>query len=405
MKRARVPTTITLLSLALLILAFAGTNFLTLPIGFIFRNAAGLSTAKMIAELAALVTTVCLFIAGALVGIPAALEPAGWVRKSIKVLPIYLVGITLAAWIANLIGLATLGTMLDANNPIRLSLAAAGLAVSAVLTTVAVVVAAARVNLSDRILKAVTVMTRIAWVPGLILAIAMLVCVSIVTSSPTGQPPAGSPPAPPTGGPGNFGGLSSLISQFEIGGALMALFALIGLASIGFDLRARRGSAGAVIAAAAPVARLDYRREAMRALVACAAISAVAFIAIQFVPVSRDNPPVQAEVQWDSTQTKDLVTRTCMYCHSNETPWPWYAYFAPGSWLTSIHVTSARQQFNLSELNKMPSNRKTRLARDMADAIRNGNMPPVDFLFMHPEARLTAAEKDQLIQGLQNSLK
>jgi Haem-binding domain len=94
-----------------------------------------------------------------------------------------------------------------------------------------------------------------------------------------------------------------------------------------------------------------------------------------------------------------------MNCHSNETPWPWYAYFAPGSWITSVHVTSARQQFNLSELNKMPSNRKTRLARDMADAIRNGVMPPIDFLFLHPEAQLTAAEKEQLIQGLQNSLK
>jgi hypothetical protein len=94
-----------------------------------------------------------------------------------------------------------------------------------------------------------------------------------------------------------------------------------------------------------------------------------------------------------------------MNCHSNETEWPWYANFAPGSWLTTVHVTSARQQFNLSELNNMPSNRKTRLARDMAEAIRNGNMPPIDFLFMHPEAQLTAAEKDQLILGLQNSLK
>ena len=204
MKGSRVPLTITLLSLALLVLAFAGTNFLTVPIGSIFQNAAGLSTAKMIAELAALLTTLCLFVAAALVGIPSALEPAGWVRKSLKVLPIYLLGITLAALIANFIGLATLGTMLGANNPIRLSLAAAGLAVSAVLTTVAVVVAAARVNLSDRILRAVTVTTRIALVPGLILAIAMLVSVSIVMTSQTGQPPAGGPPAPP-GGPGGAG--------------------------------------------------------------------------------------------------------------------------------------------------------------------------------------------------------
>jgi hypothetical protein len=405
MRRSRVSVTITLLSLALLVLAFAGTNFLTAPIGFIFRNAAGLSTANMIAQLAGWLTTVCLFAAAAFIAIPAALEPAGWVRKSIKVLPIYLLGFTLAMLIANFIGLATLGTILSEPSPIRLSLAAAGLAVGAVLTTLAVVVAIARVNLDDRVLKAVTVIARIGVVPGLILSVAMLWGVSIVMTSQTGQPSAGAPAAPPAGGPGNFGGLSSLISQIEIGSALMGLFALIALLSVVLGVRLGRGPAAAVSAAPAQAVRVDYRREVMHALIASAAISAIAFVAIQLVPVSHTNPPVGAAVQWDSAQTKDLVTRTCMNCHSNETEWPWYANFAPGSWLTIVHVTSARSQFNLSELNKMPSNRKTRLARDMAEAIRNGNMPPIDFLFMHPEAQLTAAEKDQLILGLQNSLK
>jgi hypothetical protein len=121
--------------------------------------------------------------------------------------------------------------------------------------------------------------------------------------------------------------------------------------------------------------------------------------------VSRDNPPVQSSVQWDSPQTKDLVYRACMNCHSNETQWPLYATFAPGSWITTVHAHSARQQYNLSELNLMPPFRKTRLARDMADAIRNDTMPPSDYRLLHPEAQLTAAEKEQLIQGLANSLK
>jgi hypothetical protein len=32
-------------------------------------------------------------------------------------------------------------------------------------------------------------------------------------------------------------------------------------------------------------------------------------------------------------------------------------------------------------------------------------MPPIDYQLLHPEARLSTAEKEQLIQGLQNSLK
>lgn len=356
MKEARVPLAITLLSLALLVLAFSGTNFITAPIWVVFQQAAGLETAKTVAEIAALVATACLFVTAVLLAIPTALQPGGWLRKSLDVLPAYLLGLTFAAVIANFLGIATLGSILNAASPIKLSLATAWLGVSAVLSIIAVVITTNQSSLLSN------------------------------------------------GGTGDAGGVADLVTQFDIGGGLMTAFAVIALVSFGLGLRAWRGTP-ATANAAVPVARIDYRREAMRALVSCAGITVVAFAAIQFVPVSRDNPPVQGTVQWDTPQTKELVSRACMNCHSNETVWPWYAYFAPGSWITAVHVNSARQQFNLSELNKMPAVRKRRLASDMADQIRNGVMPPVDFLLLHPEARLTAAEKDELIQGLQNSLK
>ena len=37
--------------------------------------------------------------------------------------------------------------------------------------------------------------------------------------------------------------------------------------------------------------------------------------------------------------------------------------------------------------------------------IQEGEMPPAVYLPMHPSAQLSAAEKQQLITGLQNSLK
>jgi len=185
---------------------------------------------------------------------------------------------------------------------------------------------------------------------------------------------------------------------------LMALFAVIALVSVWIGIRAGRASAATANTTTAPAARLDLKRETLRAFGSCAAISVVVFAVMQLVPVSRDNPPAQGVVQWDSPQTKELVSRACMNCHSNESVWPWYSYFAPGSWITVVHVNSARQQFNLSELNKMPASRKRRLVSDMVDQIRNSVMPPFDYQLLHPEARLTAAEKEQLIQGLQNSL-
>lgn len=404
MKEARVPLTITLLSLALLVLAFSGTNFITAPIWVVFQKAAGLETAKTVSEIAALVATACLFVTAVLIAIPTALQPGGWLRKSLNVLPAYLLGLTFAAVIANLLGIATLGSIFSAQGPMKVSLATALLGVSAVSSTIAVVIAAARANLGNKILRAATMVTGIALVPSLILCLAVLGSINIVSTNQSGQPPVGGPPTPPIG-PGNAGGLGDLVTQFEIGGGLMMAFAVIALVSFGLGLHASRGSAATTSAAIAPATRIDFRREAMRAIVSGGVVTVVIFVAIQLVPVSRDNPPVQGAVQWDSPETKDLVSRACMNCHSNETVWPWYAYFAPGSWITAVHVNSARQQFNFSELDKMSATRKRRLASDMVDQIRNGVMPPFDYQLLHPEARLSPTEREKLIQGLQNSLK
>ena len=86
-----------------------------------------------------------------------------------------------------------------------------------------------------------------------------------------------------------------------------------------------------------------------------------------------------------------------MDCHSNETTWPWYAHIAPSSRLTALHVSGARQELNLSELDNLPAFRRASVAESMANQIRAGAMPPADYLLMHPDARLSDAEKQQLL--------
>ena len=77
---------------------------------------------------------------------------------------------------------------------------------------------------------------------------------------------------------------------------------------------------------------------------------------------------------------------------------------ALGSWLLRSDVSSAREEMNLSALNTVPAFRASRLPEDVAQQIRTGAMPPKDYLLLHPEARLSDAEKQQLIKGLQQSL-
>ncbi|MFN8629073.1 MAG: heme-binding domain-containing protein [Chloroflexota bacterium] len=131
------------------------------------------------------------------------------------------------------------------------------------------------------------------------------------------------------------------------------------------------------------------------------AIVVAGFLAIQLVPYGRshDNPPVTAEPQWDSPATRDLAARACFDCHSNATVWPWYTNIAPVSWITQRHVNEGRSKVNFSTWG---TGRQE--AEHVGRQISSGEMPPWDYLLMHPSAQLTYEEKAQLIQGLQKTL-
>ena len=123
---------------------------------------------------------------------------------------------------------------------------------------------------------------------------------------------------------------------------------------------------------------------------------------IQLIPFGRihNNPPVVAEPTWDSPTTRTLAQRACFDCHSNETTYPWYASIAPVSWLTQSDIDRGRNRLNFSNWTG-----NTRALRELSQVISRGSMPPFYYVWMHPTASLTAAEKQQLIDGLTASLK
>lgn len=124
---------------------------------------------------------------------------------------------------------------------------------------------------------------------------------------------------------------------------------------------------------------------------------------IQLVPYGKNhtNPPVVAEPAWDSPQTRALAQRACFDCHSNETVWPWYSNIAPVSWLVQRDVTEGREKLNFSEWGQ----RRMRDADEAGEVVREGEMPLPIYLLQHPEARLTAVEKEAFASGLENTLR
>ena len=124
-------------------------------------------------------------------------------------------------------------------------------------------------------------------------------------------------------------------------------------------------------------------------------------LVIQLVPYGRahTNPPVTMEPAWDSPQTRELAVRACYDCHSNETAWPWYTSVAPVSWLAQRDVNVGRDVLNFSEWDK-PQQK----AEDAAEAVREGEMPPIYYTPLHSTARLSDQEKQALIAGLEATI-
>jgi cytochrome c551/c552 len=154
----------------------------------------------------------------------------------------------------------------------------------------------------------------------------------------------------------------------------------------------------------------------MRRLLSCTGILVgvilAGFLLAQLVPFGRShaNPAVVKEPTWDSATTRDLAKRACFDCHSNETVWPWYTNIAPVSWLTQRDVDEGRGRLNFSDyqgLRREGGGESERRGgeNEIARSIERGSMPPWYYVMIHPTAALTDQEKQQLISGLQNSLK
>jgi hypothetical protein len=140
---------------------------------------------------------------------------------------------------------------------------------------------------------------------------------------------------------------------------------------------------------------MEARRAMLRTLLVLAGLLAAA----QLLPYGRvENPPVRAEPAWDSPRTRELAVRACFDCHSNQSRRQWY-HLAPASWWVADHVREAREHLNFSEWDRPQDD-----AEEAPDEVAEGEMPLRSYLLVHRAARLTAAERAELVSGLEATL-
>ena len=138
------------------------------------------------------------------------------------------------------------------------------------------------------------------------------------------------------------------------------------------------------------------------------AVLVAGFLLLQLTNPARTNPPVIHDFLAAETPLPPLAAMfrgACYDCHSYETRWPWYSHVAPVSWLIAGDVQGGRRHLNFSD---WPVNDPVRAARRLEDASEElgyNEMPPAKYKLIHAAARLTAAQRQQLIQWLDQEAK
>lgn len=139
-------------------------------------------------------------------------------------------------------------------------------------------------------------------------------------------------------------------------------------------------------------------------LAALAILAALQFFQIDKKPLPTNPNDELKTVANPPAEIYALLKAACYDCHSNDANYPAYANFQPVGWWLQGHVRGARRELNFSEFSKIPANEQRDALRHCAEEIEEGKMPLKSYVWMHSEAKLTAEQKQKLIEWLRNPL-
>ena len=126
------------------------------------------------------------------------------------------------------------------------------------------------------------------------------------------------------------------------------------------------------------------------------------FLVIQLIPVERNISRVPAGQSFEMTQkvpanVAAILKVSCYDCHSNNTRYPWYSVLQPGAWFMARHIKKGKEELNFDEFNNYSKRRKKAKIKSITSQIEKEEMPLKSYLMLHSSARLSAADKMDLI--------
>jgi hypothetical protein len=135
----------------------------------------------------------------------------------------------------------------------------------------------------------------------------------------------------------------------------------------------------------------------------------IALVAMQFIRPDRNidsqaaSSDISGVVSVPDT-VKTILQNACYDCHSNNTAYPWYVNIQPAGWWMAGHISEAKNDLNFSEFGGYEQRRQISKLEGVAAVVEEDIMPLRSYKMMHKSARLSADEKNLLINWAQQSI-
>ena len=129
----------------------------------------------------------------------------------------------------------------------------------------------------------------------------------------------------------------------------------------------------------------------------------IALILIQFVRPQKNTATIVTDEDISMlypmpTEIKTILHKACFDCHSNTTHYPWYSEIQPIGWWLQHHVNEGKEHLNFSLFGSYDAKRKAKKLDEIAETIKEQEMPLRSYTWIHRDANLTVKEHQILLQ-------
>ncbi len=127
------------------------------------------------------------------------------------------------------------------------------------------------------------------------------------------------------------------------------------------------------------------------------------FLVIQSIRIDKTAEPLNPATDFitltsANAEVANTLKIACYDCHSSQPTYPWYTNIAPVSWWIKHHINEGSQHLNFSIWGTYSEKRKNHKLEECIEMIEEGEMPISSYTLMHGEAKLTDAQKLQLVE-------